>query len=215
MKELQGSNRWMALQRVLAMTLAAALAAGAAAQEARPLPLGERAPSAEVKMKGVDGKSLSIADAAGAKGTLVLFTCNACPWVKAWEDRIAELGNRYRERGVGVIAVNPNDPRAVAEDGYEEMQRRAKEKGFRFPYVVDATSEVAAAFGATRTPEAFLFDAQGRLVYHGTIDDNAKQPEKVEARYLRDALEAVVAGKTPAVQETKALGCTIKFRGKA
>jgi peroxiredoxin len=215
MKQRRDNDGRVAVAAVLAGTLAAVLAAGVSAQEGQPLALGERAPRAEVKMKGIDGKSMSIAEARGAKGTLVLFTCNACPWVKAWEDRIAELGNAYRERGVGVIAINPNDPKAVAEDGYEEMQRRAQEKGFRFPYVVDATSEVAAAFGATRTPEAFLFDAQGRLVYHGTIDDNAKEPEKVEARYLRDALEAVVAGKAPAVQETKALGCTIKFRAKA
>jgi peroxiredoxin len=92
------------------------------------------------------------------------------------------------------------------------MQDRAQERGMEFPYVVDATSDVARAFGATRTPEAFLFDAKGRLVYHGTIDDNAKQPDEVKERYLRDAVNAVAAGRTVAVRETKALGCGIKFR---
>jgi peroxiredoxin len=170
---------------------------------------------ADIKMAGVDGRSLSIADVQGPKGTLVIFTCNACPWVKAWEARIAELGNRYAKRGVGVIAINANDPSVQAEDAFAVMQERAKQRGMAFPYVVDATSDVARAFGATRTPEAFLFDKAGKLVYHGAVDDNAKQSDKVTARWLRDALESTVGGKAVAVQETKALGCTIKFRARA
>jgi len=162
-------------------------------------------------MVNVDGERVSIADVAGKKGTLVLFTCNHCPWVKAWEDRIVALGNEYRKKGIGVIAVNSNDP-AVAGDTFKSMQERARDKGLRFPYVVDATSEVARAFGATRTPEAFLFDGEGRLVYHGTIDDNPKDASAVESHYLRDALAAVVSGRDPALKETKALGCSIKFR---
>jgi hypothetical protein len=166
-------------------------------------------------MKNVDGRELSIQDVAGSQGTLVIFSCNSCPWVKAWEKRIVELGNGYARRGVGVIVINPNDPARSAEDGYESMKQRARQRGMKFAYVVDATSDVARAFGATRTPEAFLFDAEGRLVYHGTIDDNARQPGKVRHRYLRDALEALVAGRPIAVQETKSLGCTIKFRARS
>jgi thiol-disulfide isomerase/thioredoxin len=162
-------------------------------------------------MMNVDGERVSITDVAGEKGTLVLFTCNHCPWVKAWEDRMVALGNEYRKKGVGVIAVNSNDP-AAAGDTFRGMQERAREKGFRFPYVVDATSDVARAFGATRTPEAFLFDGKGRLVYHGAIDDSAKDPAAVESHYLRDALAAVASGREPAVRQTKALGCSIKFR---
>ena len=138
----------------------------------------------DLKMKGVDGRETTLGEVKGAKGTLVVFTCNACPWAKAWEERIVALGNEYAKKGVGVIAVNSNDPGKVAEDGYDIMKARAAEKGFAFPYVVDATSNVARAFGATRTPEAFLFDAQGRLVYHGTIDDNAQEPGGVKERYL-------------------------------
>lgn len=201
--------RWWA-----AVTLV--LAGAAAAQDApSALAIGKSPPKADVKMTSVDGTSLSIAEAKGPKGTLVIFTCNSCPWAQAWQSRIAELGNTYAKQGIGVIAVNPNDPAVKAEDGMAGMQERAKMLGLAFPYVVDATSDVARAFGATRTPEAFLFDAKGRLVYHGAVDDNARQPEKVGARWLGDALAATVAGKAVAVQETKSLGCTIKFRAQA
>ena len=166
-------------------------------------------------MKNVDGKEFAIADVAGKKGTLVVFTCNACPWAKAWEKRIVEIGNTYPKKGIGVIVINSNDPAVVADDDYAPMQTRAKERGMKYPYVVDATSEVARAFGATHTPEAFLFDAEGKLVYHGAIDDNAKEPAKVKERYLQNALEAVSTGKAVAVTETKSIGCSIKFRPKA
>src|SRR4029077_11982410 len=115
--------------------------------------------------------------------------------------------------GVGVIWINANDPTLHEEDGFTETQARAKALGLTFPYVVDETSGVARAFGASVTPEAFLFDAGGKLAYHGTIDDNRKEPDKVKVRYLKDALDAVVTGKAPAVPETKGLGCGIKFRG--
>jgi peroxiredoxin len=178
------------------------------------LALGQPAPLADTKMKNVSGKELSIAEVKGAKGTLVVFTCNHCPWAKAWHSRIVTLGNQSVKRGVGVIAINANDPSAYPEDDFATMQSNAKKTKMGFPYVVDATSDVARAFGATRTPEAFLFDAEGKLVYHGTIDDNAKQPDQVKARYLEDAVNALVSGKEIALAETKALGCGIKFRSK-
>lgn len=188
--------------------LATTLATSAAA-----LQLGDPAPQRDVPMRNVDGRDLSITTIAGGKGTLVIFTCNHCPWAKAWETRIVALGNTYRQRGVGVIAINANDPAEHAEDGFAEMVQRAKERDFQFPYVVDAGSKVARAFGAERTPEAFLFDASGTLVYHGTIDDNAETASAVKQHFLRDALEAVASGQPVAVKETKALGCTIKFYG--
>ena len=192
----------------LALTLAAPFASAAG------IALGDAAPLADARLKNVDGKEVSLASVKGKNGTLVVFSCNACPWAKAWETRIVELGNTYSKKGVGVIMVNPNDPAVVADDGYDAMVARAKERKMAFPYAVDATSDLARAFGATRTPEAFVFDKSGKLVYHGTIDDNAKEPAKVSNRYLRDALDAVVAGKNVSVAETKALGCSIKFRGK-
>ena len=179
------------------------------------LALGDAAPMSDAAMKNVDGKDVTIASVQGKKGTLVVFTCNHCPWAKAWETRIVDLGNGYRKKGVGVIAINPNDPSDYPEDTYAEMQKRAKQRKIGYPYVVDATSNVARAFGASHTPEAYLFDAGGKLVYHGGIDDNAKQPDKVEAHWLRDALDAVVAGKAVPLAETKAFGCSIKFRKEA
>jgi peroxiredoxin len=191
-----------------------AMAATAAAQEPKALAIGKAAPMADVKMANVDGKSLTIAEARGPKGTLVVFTCNTCPWAKAWESRIAELGNTYVKQGIGVIAINSNDPKLKPDDDLPAMQERAKTLGLAFPYVMDATSDVARAFGATRTPEAFLFDAKGKLVYHGAVDDNAHQPDQVTARWLGDALAATAGGKAVAMKETKSLGCTIKFRAK-
>lgn len=200
-----------------AVLLAALPAARAFAQaDAAPAPaalaLGSTAPMADVAMKNVDGRETTIAKSAGKKGTLVLFICNHCPWVKMWEPRIAQLGSAALKQGVGVIAVNGNDPAPYPEDEYEVMVTRAKQVGYKFPYVVDATSDVARAFGATKTPEAFLFDASGKLVYHGAIDDNAKDAKAVKSRWLADAVAAVAAGKPVPVAQTKALGCTIKFR---
>lgn len=198
----------------LALTLTTAARAADEAPAAG-IAIGDEAPMATVKMKNVNGKELSIADARKAKGTLVVFSCNACPWVKAWETRIVELGNASLKRGIGVIVINANDPNVNKQDGYDVIKERAKQRKMQFPYVVDATSDVARAFGATKTPEAYLFGADGKLVYHGAIDDNAHEPGKVEARYLQDAVDAVVAGKAVATQETKALGCSIKFRSRS
>ncbi len=210
----------MKFARTVAATLAAsalfaavALAQGGGAAAPTPLALGAKAPKATVAMKNVDGKTLTIAKAAGKKGTLVFFICNHCPWVKGWQSRIAEVGNAAAAQGIGVIAINANDPAAYPEDEFDVMVTRAKEVGYQFPYVVDATSDVARAFGATKTPEAFLFDAKGKLVYHGAIDDNAQHPEQVTSRWLTEAVTAVAAGKPVATGETKALGCGIKYRG--
>jgi len=174
--------------------------------------VGEEAPMTDVKMMGVDGNEVSIADVAGEHGTLVIFSCNHCPWVKAWEDRISAIGNAYQKKGFGVIVINANDPGRVPEDDITAMKVRAKGKGFEFPYVVDATSNVARAFGATKTPEVFLFNAEGKLTFHGAIDDDAKNPDEVEAHYLRNALDALLAGESVLLSETKAIGCSIKFR---
>ena len=131
-----------------------------------------------------------------------------------WQARIAAIGNAAINRGVGVIAVNANDPAAYAEDSFDEMKARAKKLGFKFPYVVDATSDVARAFGATHTPEAYLLDAQGKLVYHGGVDDNARDEKAVKQPWLRQAVEALEGGKPVPLAETKALGCSIKLREK-
>ena len=179
------------------------------------LPIGKPAPESTIKMKNaVDGKlkSVSIADVTGKAGTLVIFTCDHCPFARGWEGRIVELGNAYLKKGIGVILINANDPSEHEEDGFAGMQARAKSANMQVPYVVDETSNVARAFGATVTPEVFLFDRHGKLAYHGAVDDNRKEPDKVQNHYLKDALDAVVSGKPPALPETKSLGCGIKYR---
>jgi peroxiredoxin len=198
-----------------AVAIVAGTAAAAWAGESTGgLALGSKVPAAvaKTKMKNVDGKRVSIADVTGKSGTLVVFTCNHCPFAKGWEERIVELSNTYAGKGIGVVLINPNDPAMHADDGFDEMQAHAKSRGMKIPYVVDDTSAVARAFGASVTPEAFLFDKAGKLAYHGTIDDNRQDAANVKARYLKDALDAVAAGKAPAVPETKGLGCGIKFR---
>ncbi len=199
-------------RKTLLATLLVFPLAASATLAGGPLPIGASIPMTDVKMKSVDGNERTLADVKKPAGTLVVFTCNHCPFAKMWETRIVELGNAYAAKGVGVIAVNANDPKVAEEDAFDVMQQRAKERAMQFPYVVDATSNVARAFGATRTPEAFLFDKDGKLVYHGAIDDNGQEPSKVEKPYLKDALEAVLAGREVPVKETKSIGCGIKFR---
>jgi len=210
---MRTTTKLAALAAALVLVAGAGIAGEMAGKAA--LGIGAKAPAADVKMKGVDGKEVSIKDVTGAKGTLVVFTCNACPYAKGWETRIVDLGNAYAAKGIGMIAINANDPKVVADDGYDQMVTRAKERGMKYPYVMDATSEVAKAFGAARTPEAFLFDAQGKLVYHGAVDDNVESAEKVSKTYLKDALDSVVAGKEVSVKETKAVGCGIKWHQQA
>jgi thiol-disulfide isomerase/thioredoxin len=208
-------NRQLSIGLTLASIALASSASSAFAEQKAALPLGSPIPSAMVKLKSVDGRLVSIHDVAGPKGTLVVFTCNHCPYAKAWEKRIAALANNYSNQGIGVILINANDPTAYPEDAFPEMQTRAKSLGLSVPYVVDDTSNVARAFGASVTPEAFLFAADGKLAYHGTIDDNRTDPDKVGAHYLGDALAAVAAGHAPKLAETKSLGCGIKFRAQA
>ncbi len=176
----------------------------------KELEIGARAPLVDLKMRDVSGKMLSLKDVAGENGLLVIFSCNTCPWVAAWEDRYLIVAQKAKELGIGMIAVNPNEAYRDRGDGFEDMQRRAKEKGYTFPYVLDEGSKLADAFGATRTPHVFLFNKDLVLVYRGAIDDNARNPEAVKHHYLLDAMEALAAGKPIPVATTRSIGCTIK-----
>jgi len=203
------------IRTTFALVAALALAAPALADDNASLSLGSPAPLSDVKMKSVDGKEYTLASTAGKKGTLVVFTCNTCPWAQAWQTRVAAIGNEAVRRGFGVVAINANDPAVNAGDDFAAMVARAKKLGLKFPYLVDASSDVARAFGATRTPEAYLFDAQGKLVYHGTVDDNGRDAGAVKEHWLQDAVFAVAAGHAVPTAETKAMGCSIKFRVKS
>jgi peroxiredoxin len=163
-------------------------------------------------LRATDGTIVTPEQFAGAAVLGVIFWCNHCPYVKAWEDRIIALQRAYADRGVQFVLINSNDPIAYPDDSFEAMQRRAREKQYPFPYLVDETQEVARRYGATRTPEVFLFDRNRELRYHGAPDDNVEDPAAVRAHYLRDAIDALLAGRDPEPTETPPRGCTIKWR---
>lgn len=164
------------------------------------------------ELTGVDGKQYSLGQYRDKDAVVVIFTCNHCPYAQAWEDRIIQIQKDYTDKGVQVVAINANDAEKHPADSPEKMKERAEAKGFNYPYLYDATQEVARAYGAERTPEVFVFDSAGNMRYHGAIDDNADEPDAVQNRYLRDALDAVLAGGNPPVAETAPKGCTIKWR---
>ena len=173
------------------------------------LPLNSTLPEAGFKMKDVSGKDVSLDEAKTAKGLLVIFTCNTCPYVKLSETRIKEFSDYCAANGIGCVLVNSNEAQRTEADSFDEMSKYYKAQSLKCFYTVDANSKLANAFGATRTPQCFLFNAKG-LVYKGAIDDNVKDPAAVKAPYLKDALASLVKNETPKVQETKSIGCTIK-----
>ena len=175
--------------------------------------VGDKAPA--FSLKNVDGRIVSLSDYKEAKGLIVIFTCNHCPYAKLYEQRIIALHEKLAPRGFPVVAINPNAPEIVPEDSYENMQKRAKEKGYPFPYVFDETQDVAKAYGATKTPHVFLLRREGEdfvVAYIGAIDDSPNDPKKVQRRYVEEAVEAILSGKPVPTSETKAIGCSVKYR---
>jgi peroxiredoxin len=163
-------------------------------------------------LKGTDGRVHRADDAAKAKVFGVIFHCNHCPYAQAWESRLIQVQRDYAGRGVQLVLINANDPVEYPGDSFEQMQRRAQDKQYPFPYLVDETQDIAKQYGATRTPEVFLFDEKRILRYHGAPDDNYEDVNAVRHPYLRDALDALLAGTPPKVRETKPVGCTIKWK---
>ncbi|MEM6335983.1 MAG: thioredoxin family protein [Bacteroidota bacterium] len=196
------------IRTLLAFLLLVGLAVPAAAQ----LSLGDSMPMADRAMLNVDNSNVTTASVKGANGTVVVFWCNTCPWVKKYEDRVLDLANTYQAQGFGFIAVNANDMIAYPGDNFDEMQKAAARKAYPFPYVVDEGSDLAEAYGATRTPHVYVFDANNVLQYVGAPDDSPSDPGKVETPYLAQALDAIAAGSSIPNAETKAFGCTIKFQ---
>ena len=163
----------------------------------------------DFNLKNVDGSMVSLASVKDAKGYIVTFTCNECPFSKLYEDRLIALHNTYAPQGYPVIAINPNSPENEKE-GYAAMQARAKEKGFPFAYLVDEGQKIYPQYGAVRTPHVFVLDSDRKVQYIGTIDDNSKSPEDVKTKYVEDAILALQAGKKPTTTLTKAIGCPVK-----
>jgi len=165
----------------------------------------------EFTLVGTDGMKHSLNDYSEMHRA-VIFSCNHCPYVRAWEDRMVAIQRDYASKGVQLIAINSNDAERYPEDSFENMKARAKEKHFNFPYLRDEDQKVAKLYGAQRTPEVFLFDREPILRYHGAIDDNYDDPNAVKRHYLRDALDALIGGTKTSVPETQPVGCTIKWK---
>ena len=169
----------------------------------------------DFSLKNVDGKMVSMKDMKNAKGFIVVFTCNHCPFSKAYESRILELDKKYNAKNYPVIAINPNDVSIVPDDSFENMVVLSKEKGYSFPYLYDESQEIASAYGATRTPHLFVLQkVDDKLIvkYIGAIDNNTEDAEKADKKYVEDAVDALVAGKSVPTTETKAIGCGIKWK---
>lgn len=198
--------------RLLFSALAAiVLLAFTVGEEYETLKIGQKAPKVDYQMESTQGEMLSVETLKGEKGTLVIFSCNTCPFVIAWEDRYPEIAKWAAEANVGFGLINSNEAKRGNEDSMDQMKMHAKEKGYpNIPYLVDQNSELANAYGAKTTPHVFLFDKDWKLVYEGAIDDNHKEAAAVEKHYLKEALVNLSNGKKIDPNETKAIGCSIK-----
>jgi peroxiredoxin len=207
--------------RAFLPVLLALLFPALAAENPTTLALGAAAP--DFNLPGVDGRNWALKDFAGSKALVVIFTCNHCPTAQYYEDRIKRITSDYKAKGVAVVAISPNDPKSVRldelgwtdlSDTFAEMKIRAKDHEFNFPYLYDGDSEaVSRAYGPVATPHAFVFDGKRKLQYVGAIDDS-ERIAKVTKHHLREALDAVLAEREPAVKQTKVVGCSVKWAGK-
>lgn len=166
----------------------------------------------DFSLMNIDGTMVSLSDYPDAKGFVVLFTCNTCPWAVKYEDRIKELSANVTEKGFPLIAINPNDPAMKAGDSFEAMKQRSKEKGFNFPYIFDKDQTVFPAYGATKTPHAYVLDKDRVVRYIGAIDDSPRDADSVEINYIENAIQAIEKGASPDPATTKAIGCSIKSK---
>ena len=180
------------------------------AQDIQQLPLGSTLPLGDVQMEDISGRNLSLNEVKGDNGLLVIFSCNTCPWVIKWEDRYPVVQELATVNDIGIILLNPNEDYRDKGDGMEDMILHAEKAGYNLPYVLDKNHRVAEAFGASRTPHVYLFNAEDQLVYVGAIDDNANSAADVEEFYLEDAIEQLSAGQAITRSSTKSIGCTIK-----
>ncbi|HOK87019.1 thioredoxin family protein [Tenuifilum sp.] len=198
------------MKRLFLMLMATFMVAGLYAQG---LKIGDKAP--DFRLKNVDGKMVSMADYPQAKGFIVIFSCNHCPFVKAYEDRMIALHQKYESKGFPVIAINSNDPEVVPEDSFDKMIERAQQKKFPFVYLFDEGQKIYPLYGAARTPHVYILSKKANdlvVEYIGTIDDNYKDASAVKEKYVENAVDALLSGKKPAVTETKAVGCSIKVK---
>lgn len=196
-------------KQIFTLLFALSLSVGLFAQGYK---VGDKA--ADFKLINIDGSWVSMADYPDAKGFIVVFTCNHCPYSVAYEDRKIALAEKFAPLGYPLIAINPNDSTIVPQDSYSKMKKRAAEKGFPYPYLLDADQSVFQQYGATRTPHVYLLNKEsGDLIvrYIGAIDNNYEAASKASEHYVEDAVEALQKGETPDPEFTKAVGCSIKI----
>ena len=201
------------MQKILLSFAALALLATLAfttGDPAVPLAIGSNMPKAELKMKDVSGKDISIKNVVKSNGVLVMFSCNTCPYVVKNQERTIAINAYAQKMNVGVIVLNSNEAYRTEDDSYEAMQAYAKDQKYNWSYAVDKNNEVADAFGAKRTPEIFLFDKTLKLVYHGAIDDNPSDASAVGRHHLKEAINELASGKEISVKESRSVGCGIK-----
>lgn len=175
-----------------------------------PLPIGATAPNADLKMKDISGKEVSLNDAKKKNGLLVMFSCNTCPYVIKNQSRTNEIAKHALDKEIGVVILNSNEAYRDDQDSYEAMKQYAADQGYAWYYLVDKNHTMADAFGANRTPECFLFDNNGKLAYHGAIDDNPSDAGSVSRKHLKEAINESVTGKEVTVKQSKSVGCSIK-----
>lgn len=175
-----------------------------------PLPIGASMPNPDLKMKDVSGKEISLNSAKKKNGLLVMFSCNTCPYVIKNQSRTVEVSKHAIANDIGVAILNPNEAYRGNEDSFEAMKEYAAGQKYEWYYLVDQNHVMADAFGANRTPECFLFDKDGKLVYHGAIDDNPNDASAVNRKHLTEAINELKSGKEIAVKESRSVGCTIK-----
>ncbi len=175
-----------------------------------PLKIGSTMPKADLKLKDISGREITMTEAKKDNGVLVMFSCNTCPYVIKNQQRTVAISEYAQKMKVGVILLNSNEAQRADDDSYAAMQQYAKDQKYKWNYVVDKNNEVADAFGANRTPECFLFDKNLKLVYHGAIDDNPSDPTNIKRHHLQEAINELVAGKDISVKESRSVGCSIK-----
>jgi hypothetical protein len=198
------------MKKILFPIVALVAFSGLAFTFSDPLPIGSTMPKAELKLKDISGKEITIKDVKKDHGILVMFSCNTCPFVIRNQQRTVAIGEYAQKNNVGFIVLNSNEAQRADDDSYEAMKNYAKSQKYNWNYVVDKNNEVADAFGANRTPECYLFDKDLKLVYHGAIDDNPTDAASVKHHYLQEAIDDLVAGKEIMVKESKSVGCSIK-----
>lgn len=176
----------------------------------KSIEIGADIPMANQSMKSADGKTITLEKAKTNEGLLVMFSCNTCPYVIKSEARTKEMMAYATEKKIGMVIINSNEAKRGDEDSDKEMAKYAKKMGYKVPYVIDEKSAVADAFGATRTPEVFLFDGNGKLMYKGAMEDNPSSPSESKNMFLKDAIDKITMGQAPDPNSTKSIGCTIK-----